>query len=132
MAKSFKYKNEKYLDSTGIVHNKKMLSDLLSEKLPEDVTDKFTFNGTATGKAYKVGNIVCLQFCLYPAQTHGWGILASVPKELYPAEISDSGAPILTTECWIYGKNKADGAGVIRGKSTVGTAILLCGIYVTE
>jgi len=31
MAKSFKYKNEKYLDSAGIVHNKELLSDILNK-----------------------------------------------------------------------------------------------------
>ena len=33
MSKSFKFKNNMHLDSTGIVHNKELLSDILNEKI---------------------------------------------------------------------------------------------------
>lgn len=33
MSKSFKFKNNMYLDTKGIVHNKKLLSDILSENI---------------------------------------------------------------------------------------------------
>lgn len=51
MAKSFKYKDDNYLDSTGIVHNKELLSDKLSSMTNSYVqsarTDKSTTFSTS-------------------------------------------------------------------------------------
>lgn len=111
MGKIIKLKNDVYLDNS------------------EDITDKIEFNGNATGKVYKIGKVVCFQIYLYPKETATWGVLAKIPKNLYPVEITDGGTTIFGTECWVYGSSSVN-AGTIRGTSTVGTPILLCGTYV--
>lgn len=113
MGKIIKLKNDIYLDNS------------------EDVTNKIEFNGTAKGKVYKIGKVVCFQIYLYPKETATWGVLAKIPENLYPVEIADGGTTISGTECWVYGKSSVN-AGTIRGTSTVGTPILLCGQYVVE
>lgn len=45
MAIRFKYKNENYLDSTGIVHNKELLSDVLKRNI---ITARLSADQTAT------------------------------------------------------------------------------------
>ncbi len=48
MSKSFKFKNNMHLDSTGIVHNKELLSNVLNNGLMSS-SDKEKLNGIANG-----------------------------------------------------------------------------------
>lgn len=50
MAKSFKYKDDNYLDSTGIVHNKKLLSNIL------DTPKETTIWSNSSGKNIATNN----------------------------------------------------------------------------
>lgn len=61
MGKIIKLKNDVYLDNS------------------EDITNKFEFNGTAKGKVYKIGKVVCMQICLYPKETARLGYLGTSP-----------------------------------------------------
>lgn len=54
MSKSFKFKNNIYLDSKGITHNKELLSNLLTNLTPLIKREEFTVDGfLESGTAYK-------------------------------------------------------------------------------
>lgn len=86
MKKAVKLKNDKYLDSKYIVHNKKVLSEILDA---EDFTDKVTFNESAVrSHCYfiKQGNMV---FVAYQgeAKSHSSGeVIVNIPEGYRPAK----------------------------------------------
>lgn len=71
MAESIKLKNNKYWDSTGITHNKELLSDLLNDSVVECGE---TGNGNYT--KYAGGRLITVhQIDVVVSRTNTWGTL---------------------------------------------------------
>ena len=62
MSKSYKLKDGNYIDSTGIVHNKKLLSDILSIQEGQLTVNSNYFSSIDVNKVQKQGNIVTIDF----------------------------------------------------------------------
>lgn len=79
MAKAIKLKNDLYLDSTGIVHNKELLSNVLNDLLPYTVksSDKSaleaktyaegTYTSSSARVRFELGDIVVMVLGFYYA-----------------------------------------------------------------
>lgn len=86
MKDAVKFKNDKYLDSKYIVHNKKVLSEILDA---EDFTDKVTFYESAVrSHCYFIrqGNMV---FVAYQgeAKSHSLNeVIVNIPEPYRPAK----------------------------------------------
>lgn len=78
----------------GIETGRIKTKELEADNLVEDITDKFEFTGSATGKVYKIGKVVFMQIYMLALETAGWGTVATIPSDLYPVEIFDGGTPI--------------------------------------
>lgn len=85
MAKSIKYKNDYFLDSTSIVHNKNNLSGLLSKKESSlDLTNTKCKN-ISVNILRKQLNIVTLDFEAYAYFDNGYNLVGKIPDEYTPA-----------------------------------------------
>lgn len=84
MAKSIKYKNDYFLDSTSIVHNRNNLSQLLSKKESSlDLTNTKCKNITVNTLRKQL-NIVTLDFEAYAYFDNGYNLVGKISSEYIP------------------------------------------------
>lgn len=73
MAKSFKYKDNNFLDSTGIVHNQTLLSDIFNCS-----NDEIAIGKTQDGKTIYKKELNAKT----PSFEGGWGLVVTLPKNI--------------------------------------------------
>ncbi len=104
MARSIKLKNNDFIDSTGITHEKKLLSTILNE-INTNKQDKLTVervnitSNYSCIKVYRYGNLVSIDIDGYIQEVSGI-IATNIPKSVYLAYINVLGS---TTE-WLCAK----------------------------
>lgn len=157
MAKSIKLKNNNYIDSTGIVHNRNKLNNILDNistninNISNDITSlsnnittlfnttevkdytsrcNFTNSTYERGIVVKIGRIVAIQVSVISKITNSWGILFTIPQDLYPLAVFDGG--ISMNGAWVYGTGAGNGAGNVRASVTNGTRYTITGMYISN
>lgn len=71
MSKSIKYKNNTYIDSTGVVHNTKLLSSFLEPEVSKLNLVSNCFSTIDTNTVMRIGNIVHVSFRALTAKAIG-------------------------------------------------------------
>lgn len=77
MAKSIIFKNNNYLDTKGIVHNKRLLSDILNEILKSNIlynSDTGVVAGSSGASVHLAEPVINFGAILI-LSTNGWGIV---------------------------------------------------------
>ena len=92
MSKSYKLKDGNYIDSTGIVHNKKLLSEILDiQEIPLAINENYVYSTDFDVYCYKVGKLVIIEFCEMAFKTSpetGETIISGVPTPISPTTFS--------------------------------------------
>ena len=92
MSKSYKPKDGNYIDSTGIVHNKTLLSTLLSSLLIPSDHEITNYPNVGTNNQYvlrKIGKIVSLSYNMINLSSisgNQWVDIGQLPSGLYPTK----------------------------------------------
>ena len=105
MSKSYKLKDGNYIDSTGIVHNKQLLSEILNiQEIPLTINEEYIYYPSDSNVyCYKIGKLVIIEFCpiaFKTSPTTGKIIISGIPR------------PISPTIFALFGNNSAHGSTV--------------------